>query len=99
MTDYKGHDSLFVKCYLDKLLLGQDGWMKTQQEFPGLNERVTEVHVDSDGAAAHFKQKDTIYSTSEFLVTYRLNRMTWTFGAPGHGKVRLLNCTPLNVRT
>ena len=52
VSDYKGHDSLFVKCYLDELLLGPDGWLQSQQEFLGLKERIKEVHIDSDGAAS-----------------------------------------------
>jgi hypothetical protein len=31
-----GHDSQFVRCYLEKSLLGPEGWLQTQTEFPGL---------------------------------------------------------------
>ena len=86
VSDYKGHDSNFVKCYLDELLLGPNSWFMTQTSFPGLKERLTEVHIDSDGAASHFKQKDSLFSITEFLVKYCLFHLTWTFGAPGHGK-------------
>ena len=86
VSDYKGHDSLFVKCYLDELLLGPVGWLQSQQEFLGLKERIKEVHIDSDGAASHFKNKDSLFSTTDFQVKYCLDRLTWTFGAPGHGK-------------
>lgn len=86
VSDYKGHDSVFVKCYLDELLLGPLGWLQSQQEFPGLNERIIEIHIDSDGAASHFKNKDSLFSTTDFQVKYGLKRLTWTFGAPGHGK-------------
>ena len=48
VSDYKGHDSTFVKCYLDTLLFGSSGWMETQTDFPGLKDRITEFHVDSD---------------------------------------------------
>ena len=86
VSDYKGHDSLFVKCYVDELLLGPDGWLQSQQEFLGLKERIKEVHIDSDGAASHFKNTDSLFSTTDFQVKYCLDRLTWTFGAPGHGK-------------
>ena len=86
VSDYKGHDSSFVKCYLDDLLLGPAGWLQSQIEFGGLKERVSEVHIDSDGAASHFKNKDSLFSMTDFQVKYCLDRLTWTFGAPGHGK-------------
>ena len=86
VSAYKGHDSLFVKRYLDDLLFGPQGWLTTQQEFLGLKERIKEVHIDSDGAASHFKNKDSLFSTTVFQVKYCLERLTWTFGAPGHGK-------------
>ena len=86
VSDYKGHDSVFVKCYLDELLFGPTGWLQSQKEFLGLKERVREVHIDSDGAASHFKNKDSLFSMTDFQVKYCLERLTWTFGAPGHGK-------------
>jgi hypothetical protein len=62
------------------------GWLQSQQESPGLQERVKEIHLDSDGADSHFKIKVSSFSTTDFQVKYGLERLTWTFGAPGHGK-------------
>ena len=80
VSAYKGHDSLFVKCYLDELIFGPKEWLQSQIEFLGLKERVREVHIDSDGAASHFKNKDSLLSITDFQVKNCLDRLTWTFG-------------------
>ena len=72
VSDYKGHDYVFVKCYLDELLFGPTGWLQSQKEFLDLKERVREVHIDSDGTASHFKNKDSIFSMTDFQVQYCL---------------------------
>lgn len=86
VSDYKGHDSLFVKTYLDKELLGPEGWLQTQTEFPGLAGTITELLICSDGAPSHFKQKVTLHYLTELRLKYKFRRISWTFGAPGHGK-------------
>lgn len=86
ISDYKGHDSQFVRCYLEKSLLGPEGWLQTQTEFPGLKERITELHIFSDGAPSHFKNKGSLHFTTYLKEKFKLRRVTWTFGAAGHGK-------------
>lgn len=64
VSEYKGHDSLSVKCYLDTVQLGPTGWLHTQTRYPGI--------------FLHF--------ITELKFKYGLVRVTWTFGAPRHGK-------------
>ena len=52
---------------------------------PGLAERIQTLHICSDGAAAHFKQRGSLHYITGLSVKSRYN-MTWTFGCPGHGK-------------
>jgi hypothetical protein len=75
-----------VRCYLENSLLGPEGWLQTQTEFPGLKERITELHIFSDGAPSHFKNKGSLHFMTYLIEKFNLKRITWTFGAAGHGK-------------
>jgi hypothetical protein len=48
--------------------------------------RIKEIHICSDGAASHFKQKGTLRFLYFFIKQFGFSRLTWTFGCPGHGK-------------
>ena len=85
ISDSKLHDTYFVRYFLTEILLGERGWLYTQTRESGLGERIKTLHICSDGAAAHFKQKGSLHYITGLSVTSALN-MTWTFGCPGHGK-------------
>jgi hypothetical protein len=44
------------------------------------------LHIFSDGAPSHFKNKGALHFTSYLKDKFKLRRVTWTFGAAGHGK-------------
>jgi hypothetical protein len=85
ISDSKLHDTYFVRYFLSETLLGETGWLSTQTREPGLSERIRTLHIYSDGAAAHFKQRGSLHYITGLSSISHLN-MTWTFGCPGHGK-------------
>lgn len=85
VSDTKKHDTYFVRYFLSTHLLGDNGWLRNQDMEPGLAERIKTLHVDSDGASAHFKQRGSLHHITYLTATYGLD-VTWTFGCPGHGK-------------
>lgn len=85
VSDTKKHDTYFVRYFLTNQLLGEDGWLQKQEMETGLAERIRTIHIDSDGAAAHFKQRGSLHHITYLTAMYGL-QVTWTFGCPGHGK-------------
>lgn len=85
VSDSKLHDTYFVRYFLSETLLGESGWLKTQTREEGLSQRIRTLHICSDGAAAHFKQRGSLHYITGLSVMSNYN-MTWTFGCPGHGK-------------
>lgn len=85
VSDSKLHDTYFVRYFLLNNLLGPDGWLRTYKTEPGLKERIKRVYIDSDGAAAHFKQRGSILYIAFLCIWFGLF-ISWTFGCPGHGK-------------
>ena len=83
VSDYKNHDTTFVQVYFATVL---SEWMQTQEDHPGLKERITELHNYSDGAASHFKNKETIHSITMLLDSCGYRRVTWSFSCEAHGK-------------
>ena len=85
VSDSKLHDTYFVRYFLSETLLGETGWLNTQTRELGLADRIRTLHICSDGAAAHFKQRGSLHYITGLSVTSKYN-MTWTFGCAGHGK-------------
>jgi hypothetical protein len=85
VSDSKKHDTHFVRYFLRHILLGPTGWLSTQTREVGLCERIRRIDIDSDGAAAHFKQRGSIHFITSLSMLYTL-KVTWTFGCAGHGK-------------
>ena len=76
VSDDKGHDTEFVQRALPFV----DKWAKEQDlEF-------SEHLIRSDGAGSHFKNRFTLRFITDYMKTMRLGRVSWCFGAPGHGK-------------
>ena len=71
--------------FLENILLGPSGWLTTQDKEEGLYARITRIDIDSDGAAAHFKQRGSIHYITYLAQLYYLT-ISWTFGCAGHGK-------------
>jgi hypothetical protein len=84
ISDDKNHDTAFVQKWLDNFFK-KDGWLDTQDEIPNLKGRVSEILINSDGAASHFKSKFTLSYLLYLQKTYRL-KFSWMVGGPGHGK-------------
>lgn len=61
VSDTKSHDTYFVRDFLEKKLLGPNGWLSTYKPELGLKDRITILHICSDGAASHFKQKGSLH--------------------------------------
>jgi hypothetical protein len=85
VSDYKNHDTTYVQVYFEKFF-GKDGWWETQQEHPGLRDRITELHNRSDGAPSQFKQYGTLYYMTSLLRKLLFERITWSFSCESHGK-------------
>eukprot|EP01032_Pedospumella_encystans_P013172 gene13172-15181_t len=84
VSDDKHHDTYFVQHFMHVHIHGPNGWFAQQSaEFRSTH---TEFHWASDGAASHFKQANTILSTHQLREENNIDRLTWTFGCPGHGK-------------
>lgn len=89
VSDTKHHDSAFVRHYLDIIFLGPDGWVQKQNLERRMKNHflLDEIVICSDGAASQFKQKCTLYICTLLKDKYSwIKRLTWSFGAPGHGK-------------
>jgi len=86
ISDTFHHDTCFVQHFLDKIFLDKEtGWL----EKKGLRGRpITNIMINSDGAASQFKQKGTLYHGTVLKDKHGdwLEDMSWSFGAPGHGK-------------
>jgi hypothetical protein len=64
-TDESRHVSPLVKHILTDLIFDPTGGLIAKEgndQFPGLKERIREIHFGSDGAAAHFKQAVMMHS-------------------------------------
>lgn len=86
VSDDKKHDTHFVREAIVNHLVGENGWLNTQTEFPGLAEQIDEIYFDSDGAPSHFKQKGTLHFCTTISKEIGNRDSCWGFGAPGHGK-------------
>ena len=84
ISDDKNHDTAFVQQWLDDFFK-PGGWLDAQDEIPDLRSRLSEVLIDSDGAASHFKSRFTLYFLLHLKRTYGFH-FSWMVGCPGHGK-------------
>jgi hypothetical protein len=84
VSNDKHHDTAFVQHFLKNTFA--DWFRHHQQSSQQYTKDITEISIHSDGAASHFKNKDSI----GYLITLRkdlkLKRAMWLFGCPGHGK-------------
>jgi hypothetical protein len=76
ISDDKHRDSAATQAFISAALLGEDGWLRsevTHAAFPWLRDSV--------------KNKFTLSFLNEILRDFPyLERTTWWYGAPGHGK-------------
>jgi hypothetical protein len=87
-SDDKYHDTYFVPKKFRDIFFRDEGWFKKQTAQ--FNNRFTHLLINSDGAVSHFKQKYTLQFICQLKLViqnnYKILRLTWLFGCPGHGK-------------
>ena len=73
ISNDKHHDTYFVQHFLNVHIHGPNGWFAQQTEqFRRLHDQ---FHWNSDGAASHFKQVNTIVHTHSVRQDYDLSRV------------------------
>ncbi len=78
LSDYLQHDSLFTQKMITKSLSHLFAEYPDQFKF---------VHIFSDGASAHFKQKTTLFYISKIKNLFpSIESASWNFYASHHGK-------------
>jgi hypothetical protein len=81
VSNDKHHDTGFVNYFLHQTFAD---WFEANREK--YTSKITEISVHSDGAASHFKNKDSIGCLITLKAKLSLARISWLFGCPGHGK-------------
>jgi len=85
VSDDKTHDSIGAMHFVETQIV----WLKEEIASLG-GGRFDKLHLHSDNAAAHFKSSCTVYAVTHFLSKFPfLQRVMYTFGPPGHGKVSI----------
>jgi hypothetical protein len=80
ISNDKHHDTAFVQHFLGKVFVE---WFRGHGQYTN---GITEVSIHSDGAASHFKNKESIGYLMKWKTLLDLQRVSWLFGCPGHGK-------------
>lgn len=82
------HDTNFVQTFLWKF------WTEYIRRTPFDQTQFKSIYIESDGAAAHFKQRYSLEALTQFQNDFGLRRCGWTFACAGHGKS---NCDGLGA--
>ena len=77
VTNDRKHDSYSTQHFMTAMI----------QQWLTFHEPVVSLHVHSDNAGSHFKNSRTLNYLSRLKGLFQqLQKVTWSFGCPGHGK-------------
>jgi len=80
ISDDKHHDTTFVQHFL------KVEFYKWFKEMGDQLRHLKYLSIHSDGAASHFKNKDSIGFQLDLRDQFGFTTVSWSFGCPGHGK-------------